>query len=360
MKTWSEVYKNKSLSLIVEATTYCNAKCPQCKRTNKNGLQKEDFFDLNSWSLKDFMTYFNEEDLNHIKNIHFSGTYGDPGMCKDIFEIVDYIFKTSPTTKVSLNTNGSMRDEDWWYELGSLSPNKLLVTFDVDGVNQEMHEKYRRGTNLQKVLNNMQAYALSGAKVKTLTIIFKHNQDYYDEIKKMVKNYGCFNPVAIESNRFKTAPTWKFINENGEEEIFEQTTDPRFKRDPSSLNRRNRDWKLGNITETYDYIVCAKAAAGSLHILNTGHVYPCCYLGTVDASKIQLEQHKTNPIWNTLIGEDFNLKNRSLKQIVNDEWYTHLLFKSLNNKSTAMPKCKSCCGYRNDENLNIIETVQVC
>lgn len=372
MKSWSQKYDEKDLAIIVEASTHCNAKCPQCSRTERWGLGKSTIrdYELNSWSIDDFKSYFSEEDLNHMKNIHFSGTYGDPGMCKDIFEIIDYIFKVSPKIKVSMNSNGSMRDEEWWYALGSLAPERLLVSFDVDGINQEMHEKYRRGTNLQKVLNNMQAYALSGADVKTLTIIFKHNQDYYDEIKNMVKNYGCFNSRAIESNRFSKAPIWEFQNEHGEIESLEQTDNPRFLTDQSKTSRRNRDWKLGNITETYDYIVCTKAVAGTLQILNTGQVYPCCYLGTVQDNgpferfSIWDENKERFSIWDEYINGNFNLKNKSLKEIINDKWYTHSLFESLKDKSKTMLKCKRFCGYRSDEKTafaknDIIKTVEI-
>ena len=38
-------------------------------------------------------------------------------MCKDIFEICEYIINESKT-KIVINTNGSIRDEFWWTHLG--------------------------------------------------------------------------------------------------------------------------------------------------------------------------------------------------------------------------------------------------
>jgi len=63
MTDWAEAYSEKKLKLIVEATTHCNAKCPQCQRTNPNGLDKQDWLKLSSWSLENFTRYFNKEDI---------------------------------------------------------------------------------------------------------------------------------------------------------------------------------------------------------------------------------------------------------------------------------------------------------
>jgi MoaA/NifB/PqqE/SkfB family radical SAM enzyme len=218
------------------------------------------------------------------------------------------------------------------------------VTFDVDGINQEMHEKYRRGTDLKKVLNNLQSFALSGARVTVLTIIFKHNEKYFDDIVKMVNDYGCFDVLPIESNRFKQGPIWEFKNENGELESLEQSTNPRFRRDPKALRRRTRDHRTVHLAEDYDYITCVKAEAGSLQILNTTQVYPCCYLGS------HSEVEPTG-IWKSFLNGNFMLKDKSLKEIVNSEWFSYLLFESLEDKSTAMSKCKRICSMKNDEGI---------
>jgi MoaA/NifB/PqqE/SkfB family radical SAM enzyme len=346
MKTWAETYDEKKLSLIVEASTFCNAKCPQCARTDRHGTLGKSttrMFDLNSWSLEDFKSYFNVEDLNHLKNIHFSGTYGDPGMCKDIDKIIEYIFDVSTTTKVSMNSNGSMRDPEWWHNLGKLDPKRLTVTLDVDGTTQEMHEKYRRNTNLSKVLDNLEGLSVSGAKTKVLTIIFKHNEDYFDDIVKMVNERGCFEVLPIESNRFKMGDTWDFRNEYGEKESLEQATNPRFRRDPKALSRRTRDWRMGDITKEYDHISCVKAEAGSLQILNTTQVYPCCYLGTGPGTNSE-----DKAVWQAMINGGFNLKEKTLKEICYSDWYQYHLFDSFENEETAMHKCKRICGYRSE------------
>ena len=84
-----------------------------------------------------------------------------------------------------------MRSPAWWEDLGNYCGKRLTVYFDVDGINNEMHQKYRRGVDLQTVLDNMEALSSGGGVVKAFTILFKHNQNYVKDIKDM---------LAIEPN----------------------------------------------------------------------------------------------------------------------------------------------------------------
>jgi MoaA/NifB/PqqE/SkfB family radical SAM enzyme len=37
------------ITLVIDITTYCNAKCPQCARTDTNGLGKREKLPLINW-----------------------------------------------------------------------------------------------------------------------------------------------------------------------------------------------------------------------------------------------------------------------------------------------------------------------
>ena len=96
-------------------------------------------------------------------------------MNKDIMKIIKYILSSNNKTVVIVNTNESLRDEDWWWELGMISykyHHRLEVIFDIDGVTQEQHAKYRVGTELDKVLTHMKAFTESVSTAKCFTIVF--------------------------------------------------------------------------------------------------------------------------------------------------------------------------------------------
>ena len=144
-------------------------------------------------------------------------------MSKDIGKITKYIIDNS-NAKVHINTNGGLRTPQWWEDLGNYCKDRLTVYFDVDGINNEMHQKYRRGVDLQIVLDNMEALSSTPAIPKAFVILFKHNQNYVYQIKDMCKMYGAKNVHIIKSDRFLLDNKFKFTNEDGEEEFLESIT----------------------------------------------------------------------------------------------------------------------------------------
>ena len=174
----------------------------------------------------------------NIKTFHFSGKFGDPGMCKDLKEIVEYIINSNDTSTISINTNGSMRDEDFWFSLGLLGKERIHIIFDVDGIDQKMHEFYRRGTNLKKVLSNLEATCQTLAKVSVLTVMFKHNENYIEDIQNMCRKLGVKNFDTVEGIvprkkiRIRTYGTDNFISSKNQYslEIKLTTEHSRFKK----------------------------------------------------------------------------------------------------------------------------------
>ena len=215
--------KNKQIAWI-DLSTYCNAACPQCHRTNPTSLEKADWLELIQWDIDEFKKAFPKHILNSILMFEICGTWGDPCMNKDIFEICEYIIKNSKFTKITLSTNGSMRDEEWWWYLGTMCRDRLNVIFTVDGINQQMHEKYRQKTDLNKILNHMETIVLSGAWAQGFTVVFKHNEKYIDKIAEMCNLRGAQHKW-ISSNRWPDGNVFKYIDPNKNEQILEKSVD---------------------------------------------------------------------------------------------------------------------------------------
>ena len=214
----------KGCRVWLDLSTYCNASCPQCHRTESNGLGKVEWLPLVKWSLEDFVRQFPPESIDEVSMFEICGTWGDPIMSKDIGKITKYVMDNSEA-EVHINTNGGMRTPAWWEDLGNYCGKRLTVYFDVDGTTNEMHQKYRRGVDLQTVLDNMEALSITKARAKAFTILFKHNQDYVHDIKDMCTMYGAEYVHVIKSDRFWSSNKFKFINEDGEEDLLEAITD---------------------------------------------------------------------------------------------------------------------------------------
>ena len=225
------MWLRRNTSVFVDISTYCNAGCPQCHRTDPGGTDKAEWLPLIKWSLEDFKKVYHPKLLHGyypvIKNFEICGTWGDPAMSPDLVDMVDYIYNAGPQTYVSINSNGSIRDEDWWHRLGTMGPRynrNIEVVFTVDGIDQEMHSKYRQKTSLEKTLANMDAFADGGGTAKIYTIVFKHNEDHLDQIGELGKKHGAVGMSWVASERYYYKKNqWDFVNHKGEQDKLEKS-----------------------------------------------------------------------------------------------------------------------------------------
>ena len=192
--------------LWLDITTYCNAACPQCHRTNPDTLEKADWLPLLQWDFETFKKAFPVPSA--YQEFVICGTWGDPMMNKDIVKIISFIADNSHTPIV-VNTNGSLRTPEWWWRLGEAGGDQLTVIFDVDGIDQDMHSHYRQKTDLDVVLEHIEELSMTPASAQVSTVLFKHNQEYLGDISKMVKQRGVVKHVWWPSDRFGQFNNWK-------------------------------------------------------------------------------------------------------------------------------------------------------
>jgi len=243
ISNFNQHYSNKESVIFFELTTHCNAGCPQCHRTNRDGLGKAEWIPLKQWTLDKFKKAFPPETLDNIKCMEFCGTWGDPMMCKDVFEITEYILNES-NANVLFNTNGSIRNPDWWWKFGLLGKDRMTVVWAIDGSTQEMHNKYRQNTNLSLIMENMQSFTAAGGISVTFTIVFKHNQAHLYDIATLAKNNGAVSATFVQSNRFREGePQYHFIDSKGESDYLEQS---------SLKNDRDFYWQNFNLNNEDD------------------------------------------------------------------------------------------------------------
>lgn len=336
---------NKNISLTLDITTYCNAKCPQCSRTDNlsGGLKLYSNIPLVHWTINQIKSVYTKEQLKNVRNITFSPSWGDPMMNPDAYEIIDHLLECLPRKANLTNiTNGSMRNEEFWWKLGGLAVihrNKTFTTvFDIDGIDQEMHSLYRRNTKLQNVLNNMKAFNDNGSSnTFSQTIIFKHNQDYMSQIDELSKKYGSQKHTFVKSDRFQKDKNgnykpYIFLDENGKEVILEWADKP---------------WKNAHISlqdeQLKKEITCKWAIDNNLNINFDGQVWPCCYVGAMPYSQQKdnfnnyelIKEYNLNPFF-------YNIKYTSIDKIIESLWFTKSLQKTIAND--PMPMCKKQCS----------------
>lgn len=335
-----------SIKVFLDISTYCNAGCPQCHRTDKNGLGKQDWLPLIQWDLETFKKAFPPKEVKKIQQFKFCGTWGDPVMAKDLFEMCKYIVDHNYFCFISIDTNGSIRNDDWWWNLGVYCGSQLEVVFAVDGIDQVMHEKYRRFTDLDRVLSNMETLSNTNAKVRSQTVLFKHNQDYKEEIKELVKAHGADVHTFVISDRFDHTQDGidRFIDENGNEDTFERA-------DQESLP----DGKISGTEDSENVyeIKCRWAAPRNEVVINPdGQVLPCCfhanahYKNRVDKTYgREIERHEIYADDYNQNLKKYNIFHTKLSDIINSEWFAKKLQASMEGDN-PVPQCARNCSNR--------------
>jgi len=212
MYKFKNLYKKDALRIWIDLSTLCNAKCPQCHRTNPDGLGKVDWLPLKQWTLEDFKRKFDLRTLKHITMFNICGTWGDPIMCREFLEICQYIMDHS-TAEIEVNTNGSTRPEEWWFELVRICRKRLTIVFAIDGSTQEIHHLYRVGTNLKRILANMDVVSL-GSRSKVYTVVFKHNQHDLDNIRDLAAEHGAETIYFVPSSRMEDGEPTFYTHKN--------------------------------------------------------------------------------------------------------------------------------------------------
>jgi MoaA/NifB/PqqE/SkfB family radical SAM enzyme len=181
----------------IEISSKCTLKCPRCPRTElvPDNLNQE-------FSLQEFTTAFTPTMLSTISKIIFCGDVGDPIYAKDFLKIIKYIKHTSTTT-VSIVTNGSYKDVDWWVSLGNLLGQSDQVTFSVDGWDQESNQKYRINSDWNSIVSGMRTLrSVSDCHMNWSMIYFNFNEAHVDKIKQTALDLGFDTFDTVCSSKF--------------------------------------------------------------------------------------------------------------------------------------------------------------
>jgi MoaA/NifB/PqqE/SkfB family radical SAM enzyme len=363
------LFEPYNLNVSYDITTYCNAKCPQCHRTNKNGLARNESVPLVHVPKEKIFKTFTPDLLSRINYLALVPTWGDTMMHPDIYEIIEYFLEVNKERQdfsVSIDTNGSMRDEDFWFKFGCLQRKthgpRLHVKWDIDGHNQEIHSHYRRNTNLDKILRNMEAFSQTLARTTSQTILFKHNQPYMKEIKEVATKAGSTQHTFVMSERFYNKSSngnnyYEFIDEAGATQILEKADESKLKNTFIAHMSDEEDYE-----EYKKRVVCRWALINKININFDGQVWPCCYFGYSDIGSDDIS-HQEQFYKADLIKEynknrlENNIYYNTIEDMLKNKWWTEYLPKSI--EEDPVPQCtRNCSSY--DPNSRVqLRTVDV-
>lgn len=170
----------------LELTTACNADCPLCYRNYK--AFKEHYPSPKTRPLSDILQQL--DTYHDLKWVRLVGSVSEPTLYKHFFDLVQYI--KGRGICIEICTNGDTHDPEWWTKLATLMNSNDRVYFTICGSTQEIHEYYRKNTQLSRILTNARAFRSEHKNDYAQCIRFDYNSADFDgdAFKQMVSEFS--------------------------------------------------------------------------------------------------------------------------------------------------------------------------
>ena len=269
-------------AVSIETSSVCNLCCPECYTgegtlNRKAGLMPYDDFTQIIGQIKKHTIYLN------------LSLQGEPFLNPDLSEMIHYANQQKLFT--SLSTNGHFLDAITSEKIIQSGLRKLIIS--VDGTNQEVYEKYRKGGNLTKVLDGIKILSeikrrkqINYPEIVIQFIVFKHNEHQINEIKLLGKELGA-DKVEIKSAQINNPEGFNdLIPTNDKYSRYTNTTHTLKSNLP---NRCFRIWET--LVITWDKIVV-----------------PCCFDKHAVFSLGNAQNEDLYSIWKSLVFNNFRKK----------------------------------------------------
>jgi len=186
----------KGHQLDFALTTYCQAKCRSCARTNEETGDKADWVELLHMNIDVFKRTLDASSNLHIEWIEFCGELGDPMMHPHVDTFIETALNY--TTQVTISTNGALRNHTWYEKIAKKYKHKLTIMFAIDGATHDVNWLYREGVDFNKAFENMKSFQASGGLGEWAFLIFEWNWHQIPLACSLAKEIGI--PIEFRYN----------------------------------------------------------------------------------------------------------------------------------------------------------------
>jgi len=171
----------------VEPTNFCNLTCPLCLTTSQTTSRPRGLLSFDT-----FKAFIDE--LGDYLLLIVMWNWGEPFLNPEIFKIITYA-KTK-NILVHSSTNGNVKFDDDKADTLVESGLDSLV-FAVDGATQETYSKYRKGGDLNLVLENIRSVVRAkkrkgsaSPQLNVRFVVMQHNEKELPMVQKLAEELG--------------------------------------------------------------------------------------------------------------------------------------------------------------------------
>ncbi len=203
-KGWQSLLWNSSMAQVrrpgplmapvhvsIEPTNACNARCPVCE-TGKGDMRRKTGF-LDEQLYREFI-----DDIAPTTATLLYYFMGEPFMHRSAYDMIRYA--RDKGIFVESCTNGDFVDAD-----GVIYSDINKISFQLGGMDQETHQRYRVRTRLDKAVKNIEALVAERKKHPELNvqieagfIVMRHNEHQVGEFLQWARGIGLDRANVID------------------------------------------------------------------------------------------------------------------------------------------------------------------
>ena len=246
------VFPAHPIALSVEASGFCQLKCPECPTgaaalSRKKGIMDIKIYDNIINDTSKYILYL---------NLYFQG---EPLLHSHISKFIRKASEKNIYTTIS--TNAQLLDDSNCRNLTESGLSRIVIS--LDGFSQNVYETYRRGGNVENVKNGIlnlikarKEFESSTPVIVVQTLAFNHNKHEIPAIQKWCKESG------VDKLEIKTAQMNDFgdgkVQPLKEKSRYQTSSEKEYSVPGKAYNHCWRQWSSAVITWN-------------------GQVVPCCY-----------------------------------------------------------------------------------
>jgi MoaA/NifB/PqqE/SkfB family radical SAM enzyme len=206
---WAKDWQGFELSI----TTYCQANCPLCVRTDRQTGKLKSYVRLEHSNIDTIIKTINDvAKYTSCEKIQLCGDYGDPLMHPHIEDIIYEVEKVGLWT--SIHTNGGLRNPGFYKKIAMTT--ETVFVFGIDGIDEKTNSKYRIGVNFDKAMENMKTFGAYAKKYYSEWdfLIFDYNYEQLDEAIEIAESNNIKLNFRINTRDWKYKITDKKLIEH--------------------------------------------------------------------------------------------------------------------------------------------------
>lgn len=284
--------------LMIEPTTSCNLRCPECPSGRREFTRATGMLDESLFTKTIDEVY---KDLLYLI-LYFQG---EPYLNKSFFEMVKYA--SGKGIYVGTSTNAHYLDEANAKKTIASGLDSLIIS--IDGTTQDTYAAYRKGGDLETVLEGVKNLVKWKKELKSSKpyliiqfVVFKSNEHQIEAIKALSKELG------VDELQLKTAEITDYKNGNPLIPSIEKYS--RYK------EQKDGTWVFKNKLPDNCFRMWHSCA-----VTWDGLIVPCCYDKDAQHALGNLKEQTFKKTWKSDKYKDFRgqlLKSRTQIDMCNN------------------------------------------